>query len=343
MSGRVSSRATMRLAALITACALVVPVVGAPTSSAEASSAPRTALAEQPNAPLLDGDCSKLLDPTMVATSLGSSKKAQVDSDHPLMAIVGGIDCVYYVGARQEITASASVTVAPIAVTDSGAVERSLASTECGPSTGGWSVAFQGCRSTATVDGWWYSLSVYRSSSAKAQRASFDSISATLKKALAATPAPSRVSAIMPFDCAAADTGGAPVTSSRTISGMWSDTDQRAEELYAAAFLAAGPVTCHFTRPSGGAWEVTVYPGSSSIYSQCAKPPVPETPGDASVIKIAGVKAAFGQESTDNGPLFCATDGTSTVSVSGYYDYEINAKTRAFLSSILVPVFAAAG
>jgi hypothetical protein len=289
--------------------------------------------------PIADGDCTKILNLSTVALSFSRSKNAVTHWGDPLYSSVGGIKCDYWFGPIEDYVGSVFLIVAPIAISDSGTIDRSLAAPECSTTYAG-SQSTNGCRATATVGGWWYSLMV--EGPAKKQKSAFDKITSALTKTLAATSAPTQVDQPKHFDCAAVDTGGLPVTTRRNSPSDWPSTDVTGAEIQAAAFLLAGPTTCRFTLASGKSWNVTVYPQGDSLFYRCGHfSTIDDYPGPSSVISIPGVKSAYGKVATNDGPLLCATDGTSLVSVSGDYDLILTAKARTALGSILVPVLAA--
>jgi hypothetical protein len=334
--------------ASLAACALLVPLAGESVQPA-APSAPSTASltnAQESSSvtlALADGDCTKILDTAAMASSMGKSKSVGVYWGDPLLAFAGGLDCHYTVGAYDNYAASVDLQILPSAITDSGSIERSLTEEDCSSGPYGNS-RNSGCRQTATVGGWWYSLAVYHFSSAKKQRAGFTTIKANLEKALTAISAPTQVDPPKKFDCATAVPSGMTVTERRILPDTWPGPDVLAAELYAAAYLASGPATCRFTMANGKGWDVTVYPGGAALFYRCGHfSTVDDYPGPSSTITISGVKSTYGKVATNDGPLFCSTDGTSTVSVSGDYDIVLNAKARATVSTILVPVLAAAG
>jgi hypothetical protein len=344
---------TARVCTSLATVAIVVALAGCTPTHIEApsvapSATPSATQSATPSAPskvylLANGDCKKLLNPLAVAATLGGKKHAEVHSGDPLISIVGGIECDYYVGKSDDFTGYVGITIAPSAIVEPNALEKSLAPEDCDITDQG-SDANSGCRATATVGGWWYNLTVYSFVSVKEERAGFTAITAKLEQRLAAAKAPTQVSRIRPFDCTTAETADVPVTRQRTFNYEWQSLEGPAAEIYAASFLLAGPATCTFTMHNGKSWFLTVYPGNAAIYEQCWEPSgwgLAGT-GESEAMSLEGVKAAYGQPATDDGAQICATDGQSTIKASGAYDIDFTAKSRAFLSSILVPVFAAA-
>jgi hypothetical protein len=331
--------------ASIAASVLLVSIIGAPYDAAGAATASAhgpaiTKSSASANLPIADGDCEKILDPTTVALSLTKKKSIVTHWGEPLLFSVGGIDCSYLIGPIDAYVGTVDLKIAPSAVADNAAVTRSLTTRECSTSYEG-SPSTSGCRATATVNGWWYSLRV--NGSAKTQKSAFDKITAGLTAVLSATKAPTSIDSIKPFDCTAVDTGGLAVTTRRIQPNVWAGVDDVASEIYAASYLVAGPTTCRFTLASGKSWQVTVYPGGEALFFRCGHfSTIDDYPGPSSVISIPGVPSTYGKVATNNGPLLCATDGTSLVRVSGDDDLILNSKARTSLGSILVPVLAAA-
>jgi hypothetical protein len=327
--------------ATIAASALLVPLLGAPTEQpALAIALSQSASTASAPPAIAGGDCTKILDPTAIAVSLTKKKSVVTHWGDPLLFSVGGIDCSYFVGPVGEYVAAVFLKIAPAAVADRGAVERSLSPFACSSDTNG-AQSTSGCNATATVGGWWYSLSV--GGPAKTQKAAFGKIVSNLEKVLTATSAPTQIDPVEPFNCSAVDTGGLSVTTRRTPPSAWPATDVMGAEIQTASFLVAGATTCTFTLANGKAWHVTVYPGGEPLFYRCGHfSTVDDYPGPSSVISIPGVPTAYGKVATNDGPLLCATDGTSLVSVSGDYDLVLNTKALKTLGSILVPVLAAA-
>lgn len=304
-----------------------------PSVTSVAPSAPATAV----EAGLLaDGDCTHLLDPAEVATSLGGSTDAKVGTTGFELGLVGGIGCTYNFGEQGASDHSqVLVDVAPATIADPGELEASLAPVVCDD---GADLAAHnaGCTATVAVSGWWYTLSVFTFESSQAQETSFAAITSMLKQALTAVEAPERASVVEPFDCDAADTGGLPVSGSRDLPGP----EQGAISV-AAARLAA-PVTCAFTSADSGQWYVDVYPASLAAYEQCALIRAAGAP-PGSPITVPGVESAYAMSPEDGPVRVCATDGVSTVTAvredAGVWD----AASLETLGSIVVPVLAAAG
>jgi hypothetical protein len=294
-------------------------------------------------APLAHGDCAELLDTAMIAKSLKSTRDLYLGSDDLAIAAVGGLDCTYALGPMSETDAFVTLTVAPSAIVDPTEQQLSLVAKQC--TTSGADAAFANsvCEAAGTVDGWWYQLSVSRFSSGTVT-ASFDTIFARLTKKLRTAEAPATVGSVAPFDCKSAETGATAVSGSRSIFDNWSPARLRAVELHAAALLRAAPTTCSYMLTSGTALQVTVYPGTASIYRQCdERSNWIYNPGP---ITLPGVKAAFGEKYSNGGPNFCATDGTSTVYVNQDNDtkpIDLGKKAKASeVGALLVAVFAAA-
>jgi hypothetical protein len=190
----------------------------------------------------------------------------------------------------------------------------------------------------AKTAGWWYSLAVAVGVSAEAQKASFESIAATLERTLRAASAPTTVEVVDPFDCESADTGGLPVTSSR-------NTPVPADAIVAAAFRAAGPTTCSFTT-GDGQWDLDVYPSGASLYTQCTHFPLVDLSRDRS-LSIRGVEAAAERWREGETAEICATDGTSLITVRHQFsdvDATVlwDATSLGTAGSLLSPVFLAA-
>ena len=331
--------------------ALLVPVfAGSASLSAPWTAALPAASAANTVQPLVGGDCAKLLDSSAAAAILGEpTTRNPASAGDPTLATIGGLDCQYVVGNPHGNDDPDVVTavIAPSAIADPAELAASLASPVCDskPTV---------CTGTAVVNGWWYSLDVEMNSVGPAIVAMgapierFKAIAANLERTLKSAPAPGRVSATRPFDCAAIAKGGWPNVRSRALPGsrFWAgylfgnDT-----EIRSAAFLLAGPVTCKIPSLDNviGArevpWYLTVYPGGASAYRQCTQVDAsrPRKP-----ISLPGVKSAFlVTRDADGGPLICATDGTSTVVAVSYVDGHFNGPDRTSLTSMLGLVFAA--
>lgn len=313
---------------------LVVPVLASADRSASPfvptqidSAAPSTA------APLAGGDCRQLLDTGHLATAIGMPADAKVISSDRLLAILGGLHCEYLFGGHTFGAGSydgkpfgyVSVSVVPSAIANPGELETTLISPSCEGEG-------EECRVIATVDGWWYALSVSSDQATVELPAAFASIRANLEQKLQTAEAPKRIKAVPPFDCTSTASKDLARAASRNYSGS---------DIYAAAVLLAGPTTCTYWTEEGGYWDVTVYPGAAAAFAACRT----DESWDgrrASAIAIDGVPSALTLTYGGYGSTLCTTDGTSLIEASNEGEVEWNAATLARLSSLLVPVFAAA-
>lgn len=330
------------IAALVVVLAGCAPVHGpapagthsgsaAASTSAPASSASASAPATPP---LVGGDCTRLLDSAALATALGGSTQASVDNGDPLLAVVGGIGCDYAFGKdASSPTSSVSAVIAPSAIADSSEVATSLERPLCTSGKGA------DCTATVAVAGWWYSLDVtpHKPASAAVLRASFDTITSDLESTLKANPAP-KVNAVRQFDCAAPVTPDGHLFGSRVPPPGYS-------VILGAAFLLAGPTTCSVIPADALAeWSLNVYPGSASAYYQCAH----SLNGEGLSVTVPGVKTAFALNQAEDAvddTLVCATDGTSTITVSDKFHISgdiWDAESLADLGSVLAPAFRSA-
>jgi hypothetical protein len=298
------------------------------------------------------GSCEELLDMAGLATDLGGGKDNDVKAGGPLIAAVGGIDCTYYF--RDPTSADnddeddfsppagsgwVELTAAPKDIANARERDASLVGMDCATdsqNTGLWS---GGCSETATVGGWWYRLDVHTVTPLAKLRASSSAVDARVKAALTDAPAPAPARFVAPFDCSSVDTGGIPVaTFGRDAPGE--------SEIYAAAALLAGPVTCTFI-VNKAEWSLTVYPGGANAYEQCTRASwANDVPG--APLTVPGVKAvfAFADDGNDYSPEACATDGVSLIHVSREWQTEgrdsfQSPASVAKLQSLLVPTFAA--
>jgi hypothetical protein len=285
-------------------------------------------------APLLGGDCSILFDTKNLATLPGAQRKPHVYAD-PTLGIVGGIGCDYFYWAVQnDSSGDVSVTVAPSVIAQADELRASLTPPECPSKAMIASLENGGCRITAVVGDWWYTLSVTTILSAKKQQALFDSIRAKLEKSLNEADAPPQLAVVQPLDCAAVD-NGVDFARSRELNTSQFDP------VAAAAFLLAGPVTC-----TSESWKLTIYPRSASAFGQCKQKYSPYDGLSGARISVPGVKSVFGFEDNGWSLSACATDGISTVSV--YQDDEDDltlkwdSSTREAIGDLLEPVLAAA-
>jgi hypothetical protein len=285
-------------------------------------------------APLLGGDCSALFDTKTLAKLPGAQREPHVYAD-PSLGVVGGIGCVYFYWAVQnDSSGDVSVTVAPSAIAQADELHASVTPAQCPSKAMIASLENGGCRITAVVGDWWYTLSVTTILSAKKQQALFDSIRAKLEKSLNEADAPPQLAVVQPLDCAAVDKD---VDFARSRELNTSQFDPVA----AAAFLLAGPVTC-----TSESWKLTIYPHSASAFGQCKQNYSPYDGLPGARISVPGVKSVFGFEDNGWSLSACATDGISTVSV--YQDDEDDltlkwdSSTREAIGALLEPVLAAA-
>ncbi|MEP6478729.1 MAG: hypothetical protein ABJB03_05015 [Rhodoglobus sp.] len=305
----------------------------APTDTPAAPTAAATAVPR----PLAGGDCANLLDSNDLAVSLGGSTDAKVGTVGRELGLVGGIGCVFNFGEQgSRDHGQVLVDVAPAAIADPGELDASLTGTVCDHESIDLLTENAGCTATVAVSGWWYRLSVFSFESSESQETSFQAITTMLEQALASAEAPARASAVEPFDCNAADTGGLVVSSSRELP----ESGQGAIAL-AAARLAV-PVTCAFTTADGSQWYVAVYPANMVAYELCASIHAAGAPA-GSPVSVPGIQSAFVEPPAEDGSVrICATDGLSTATVlrgAGVWD----AASLENLGSLVVPVLASAG
>jgi hypothetical protein len=348
---------SLAIFALLAGCAsadIPTPVGTTPGQISPSHSAAPSAVTTVPGL-LANGDCSELLRGPELAKSLSTSGGSAHASGDPLFAVIGGLDCTYYLGPQlsadsddEETDGSGSVVVAivPSAVAQPSIVAASLAQPVCDSvrtNTGSWG---HDCRSTATVAGWWYTLRVhvYDSSTPKTLRANFALVAEQLESTLSAATAPTSVGTAPRFDCAAVNTGGLPVRAIREtadIGDHW-----QLSEIEGAVFLRAGATSCTFLVQADGESEereLIVYPNELAAYDQClhsvASNGTPPTP-----VNIPGVKLAFDIYHLAGLPVICATDGATVIkSWAGYYSESANDQSYLDqLGALLVPVFEAA-
>jgi hypothetical protein len=291
--------------------------------------------------------CEALLGPSDVATILGAPGTVMVGTADPLLALVGGFECEYSFDTvdpesddedDEDYTAFSGrdmvyVAVAPASVTSSTAIASSLIPENCATTID----QGVGCFATVSVGGWWYSLMVESSISPTVQRTSFEQITIQLEKSLSAMKAPAQVSGVQPFDCTSVNTGGLTVHSSRTLALSYIGSEQ-----FAAAFLLAGPVMCEFTLANSETWDVTVYPGGAAAFDQCRFAATNYDP-NSSPFEVDGVESVYELSNTGDQDRYCATDGTSLVSVFHESSDEDAEETDPAdtLSTLLPPTFTA--
>jgi hypothetical protein len=352
--------ASSRAWGVLVAASLVVSIAGcsspatgvAPTTPVDiATSVPDGTDVE----PTSDSEpCEALLNSADIAASLGKPNLTYVGTVDPLLALVGGLECEYVFitgdpDADDEDEDSYDTTlrdevylaVAPSSIATPAAVQNSLVAENCNPRL----EERDGCTSTATVGDWWYSLSVSSATSAEVQKSSFEATTVSLEQALAAKATPPPVTGVTPFDCSSLTSSSAPVTSSRTLPPLWTGT-----EIFAAAFLLAGPVTCEFTIDKTQIWDLTVYPGGAAALAQCRYAATEYEP-NSSLTDIENVETVYQLTNTGDEVKFCASDGKSLIRV--YHEYsedgsEFESDTdpevdeAELLSTLLVPALAAA-
>ena len=337
-----------RALATLTAAAVVVVLAGCtspaqpvPVGSHTAAASTTPSSPSSPSTPavkaLAGGDCTQLLASSSLVTALGLSAEVQVATGDPVLAVVGGIGCDWSFGKPDKSYRNqVQLAVAPGTIADSSEVAASLTSPPC--STHGH---YRDCTATISVAGWWYNLdvSLYNPKSKTAVRTSFGVITTDLEAALKAASAPA-AELVHPFDCAAASTKSVPLVSSRSLQSDYGEISAAYQEIFAAAFLLAGPTTCAATATSG--WSVTVYPGSTSAYYECAH----SLNGAGESVTIPGFGTAFAldQDSAD-APLICATDGKSTITAADSFHQSgdpWNTNDSEALALLLVRAFASA-
>jgi hypothetical protein len=354
---------TARICAAVASAALLIALAGCTptdltpvpqaTGSAPAPSVAPVGAAD--TGALASGDCSQLLDPDALATDLGGSTDATVRAGNVLLAIEGGLDCLYFFGSQptpdndfEEALGSGNVTVtiAPLAIADPSEVQASLTSGGCPRGRYFDDDGTFDCGVTAVVNGWWYRLSTHikRAKTDNSAPASFSAINTKLESALTSSTPPTQVGVMKSFDCAAADTGSAPMRSARV---SYSDSTQNDfpenREISAAAFLRGGATVCSYVMTIDDEPEqrdIAVYPGATAAYEQCTRSGVAE----ATPISIPGIASAVIVAGADGFTEICATDGVSTVNVlRGYYTDSTDDPTYLDdLSALLSPIFAAA-
>jgi hypothetical protein len=304
------------------------------------STAPLVAVKVDPAAPstvavIAGDDCDKIINSASMAKTMGGSKHVSLSAENDLSG-VGGISCRWDFGTQNNgVTGDAFLYVVPSSIANPAVVSSLLTTTRCTPSNDDGKGTWRACMVIATVNGWWYTFTAANVKSEKSLRVSVATMTSTIEKYLATATPPPRVRASTPFDCGAAKTSSGDGIST---GHMWGNA-----AISAAAYVLVRPSICQFTVDDGSQWELTVYPGDTTIYDQCVSPG-----GDphGAAISIAGVKSAYGWPDDYYSARACATDGTSTVVVARMYDYGKlkvwDAGLRKTASSLLVPVFAAA-
>jgi hypothetical protein len=287
--------------------------------------------------------CETLLDTAAVAATFAASTYEYVGTSDPLLAIVGGIQCDYFFGHVEDdpdddqdaVGDQVYVAVAPAIIATPSAVEASLMANSCGSDPVDSDVSGPGCRTTATYNGWWYSLSVYGVSTAVVQHESLEAIRTMLEASLALSVAPTVVEGANRFDCASVKTDGKAPGQTRIMPNQ-----RKGAEIFAAAFLLVGPTTCEFTIRKSQLWDLTVYPGGAIGLNQCKYTAGIYNPDHGSVT-INGVQEAYTLVNTDTAEM-CASDGTNLIHVVAYdYDYALEDYDVAAIGGLLVPVFEA--
>jgi hypothetical protein len=335
-TGRWSRRSMKRRSFVaVTAGALLVLLTSCfALPSAPAPSPTALAIPTSAASTVSDSPCQNLIDPVSTGDALGVSSTATVVAGDPLFAAVGGFDCKYSVGQGpteddygSDDSRYVDVTVVPRAIADSRELQASLSSAHCAWDDSSPETYSRNCTSIATIDGWWYSLSVRGFATEGQLDPGFSEIAAHLEAALSTTEAPTQVAVVQPFDCSTANVG---------TDTQWKGLDGfRLSELRAAATLLAVPRSCYVTIPTDGSiWYLTVYPGAAAAYDQCTR-----QSSDGSTLLVEGAKSAYGYSNGD-GSSACATDGTSLVFVDMHGGPWEPAKVHD-LSSVLTQTFAA--